>query len=193
MSDLSSNLAGMKFFSKLDLVKGYHQAPVSPEDVPKTAIITLFGLFEYLRMPFRRQNSGNTFQRLLDRVMQGLPYTFIYINDILIASPTYKQHLLDMEEVLCCLKVSRLVISPSKCEFGKLTVNFLGHVISESGCSPLLEKVSAIQDFPQPETIQQLQEFLGTCNFYRKFVPSFATIALPLTRALAGKPKKFIN
>ena len=77
MSDLSSNLAGMKFFSKLDLVKGYHQVLVSPEDVPKTAIITPFGLFEYLRMPFGFPNSGNTFQRLLDRVMQGLPYTFV--------------------------------------------------------------------------------------------------------------------
>ena len=80
MSDLSSNLAGMKFISKLDLVKGYHQVPVSPEDVPKTIIITPFGLYKYLRMPFGLRNFRNTFQHLLDRVMQGLPYTFVYID-----------------------------------------------------------------------------------------------------------------
>ena len=104
ISNLASNLAGMKFFSKLDLIKGYHQVPVSPDDVPKTVIITHFGLFEYLRMPFGLRNSWNTFQQLLDRVMQGLPYTIIYIDNILIASQTYKQHLLDIEKVLNCLQ-----------------------------------------------------------------------------------------
>ena len=85
--------------------------------------------------------------------------TFVYIDNILIASPTYEQHLLDVEEVLRPLQVSGLVISPSKWEFGKSTVYFLGHVVSESSCFPLPEKVEAIQGFPEPGTIQQLQEF----------------------------------
>ena len=181
ISDLQANLQGMKYFTKLDLLKGYHQVPIAPEDIQKTAIITPFGLWEYCKMPFGLRNSGNTFQRLLDRVLQGLPWCFVYVDDILVASATYEQHLLDVEEVLHRLQVSGLVISPEKCEFAKSKLHFLGHEVSESGCRPLPEKIEAMASFPRPASVKQLQEFLGTCNFYRRYVKGFAEVSLPLT------------
>jgi Reverse transcriptase (RNA-dependent DNA polymerase) len=86
MADLSARLAGTRVFSKLDLKKGYFQVPVHPDDICKTALITPFGTFEFLRMPFGLRNAGQTFQRLMDQIMRGLDYCFVYLDDILIAS-----------------------------------------------------------------------------------------------------------
>jgi hypothetical protein len=87
MADLAARLAGCTIFSKLDLKKGYLQVPVTTSDVPKTAIITPFGLFEFVRMPFGLKNAGMTFQRLMDTLLGGLPFAFVYWDDILVASP----------------------------------------------------------------------------------------------------------
>ena len=86
MDDLSAQLAGKKVFSKLDLRKGYYQVPVAPQDVPKTAVINPFGLFKFLRMPFGLRNAGQSFQRFMDEVLEGLDCIFVYLDDILVAS-----------------------------------------------------------------------------------------------------------
>jgi cleavage and polyadenylation specificity factor subunit 1 len=117
MADLSARLAGCRFFSKLDLKKGYFQVPVHPEDICKTAIITPFGTFEFVRMPFSLRNAGQTFQRLMDQVLRGLDYCFVYLDDILIASPTLQQHEEHLREVLGRLEQAGLVLNSSKCIF----------------------------------------------------------------------------
>ena len=86
LQDFTTHLAGKVLFSKVDLVRGYHQVPVNPEDVPKTTVITLFGLFEFLRMPFGLKNAAQTFQHLMDTILQDLDFLFVYLNDILVAS-----------------------------------------------------------------------------------------------------------
>ena len=92
IQDLSANLSGAKIFSKVDLVRGYHQIPVHPADVPKTTIITPFGLFEFLRMPFGLMNATQAFQRLMDTACQGIRFVFVYLDDILIFSQSQEEH-----------------------------------------------------------------------------------------------------
>ena len=106
MTDITSSLAGATVFSKLDLKKGYHQIPVHPADVKKTAIITPFGLFEFPRMPFGLKNAGMTFQRFMDKILAGLPFVLVYLNDILVASPHRSLHAGHLRQVLDRLKCS---------------------------------------------------------------------------------------
>ena len=93
IQDLTSRLDGAKFFSKIDLVRGYHQIPVHELDILKTAVITPFGLFEFLRMHFGLKNAGQSFQRLMNKVGQDLDFVFGFLDDFFVASSTRKEHL----------------------------------------------------------------------------------------------------
>ncbi len=183
MTDLSSRVVGCTVFSKLDLKKGYLQIPVRTEDIPKTALTTPFGLFEFLRMPFGLKNAGMTFQRFMDQVLNGLPACSAYLDDILVASTNHKQHLMDLQAVFSRLHQHGLVLNKAKCEFAKATVDFLGHKLTSDGVAPLQSNVRALMDFPQPSTVKELQGLLGLVNFYRRFISSAARVLLPLTNA----------
>jgi hypothetical protein len=187
--DLANKLHGCKFFSVVDLVKGYHQVPMDPADVPKTALITPFCLFEYLFMPFGLGNAAQTFQRLMDKLFRHLPFVFTYLDDHIIASRTLEEHLEHLRQFFTVLEKNGLTINPAKCTFAAATVEFLGHHVNEHGIRPLQRHVTAIEDFPQPRDVKQLQQFLGMINFYRRFLPSIARTLQPLTDALKGNPK----
>ncbi len=189
MEDLSARLAGCKVFSKLDLKQGYHQIPMRPADISKTAIITPFGLFEYTRMPFGLRNSGQSFQRLMDKVLQGLEGVFCYLDDILVASPSEEAHMAHLRALLQRLQQSGLVLNLQKCQFGVAHVEFLGHAVDAGGARPLDDKVAAVRSIPPPTTVKELQAFLGMINFYRRFLPSIARTLSPLTDALKGGGK----
>ena len=141
--DFVAGLKGCRIFSKVDLVKGYHQVPVREQDVPKTAISTPFGLFEFTRMPFGLKNSAQTFQRLMDSVTAQLRGVFVYIDDILVASPTAEQHKRDLTQLFQALKRFGLVLNTGKCEFGVTEIEFLSHRVSERGLQPTRDKVEA--------------------------------------------------
>jgi len=187
IADFSSRLHGSKVFTKLDLTKGYYQVPMAPGDVPKTAVITPFGLFEWLRMPFGLRNSGCTFQRLMDQIFQGLPYCFVYVDDVLISSPDLSSHLEHVQTVLDLLRLHGLSINPDKCVFAAPAVDFLGMRVSGSGCIPLTKHTEIISAFPRPTDKKGLQRFLGILNFYRRFIKAAAGLLRPLTEALKGK------
>jgi Reverse transcriptase (RNA-dependent DNA polymerase) len=190
MGDLAGRLDGCTIFTKLDLQKGYFQVPVAAADFKKTAVITPFGLFEFVRMPFGLKNAGMTFQRLMDRILFDIPvYVFVYLDDMLIASRTKEEHLIHLHEVLGRLQDNGLVLNVAKCVWGQVEVEFLGHSVSAAGVAPLPGRVVALQSFPQPTTVQQLQAFLGLFNFYRRFVPAAAAIVRLLTDALRGGRK----
>ena len=137
------------------------------QDIPKTAIATPFGLFEFTRMPFGLKNSAQTFQRLMDGVTGQLSGVFSYIDDLLVASSTEEQHEHDLKQLFSALRRFGLVLNSSKCVFGVDSIEFLGHSVSAQGIRPLVSKVEAVRRFERPRTIKSLQRFLGMANFYR--------------------------
>ena len=136
IADNTGSLAGTRVFSKLDLKKGYHQIPVHPPDVKKTAIIMPFGLFKFLRMPFGLKNAGMMFQQFIDRVLAGLPFVLVYLDDILVASPNRQSHVKHRQLVLECLRDTRLVLNRWKCQFFHSEVEFLGLCITGGSMTP---------------------------------------------------------
>jgi len=193
MADLTSRLEGCTIFSKLDLRKGYHQVPMDPESLRKTAIITPFGLFEFLRMPFGLCNAGQTFQCMMDEVMQRLDYDFCYLDNVLIASATPEEHATHLTEVLERLQDKGLVLNLEKCVLGVAEVEYLGHLVSAHGIKPLPDRVRAVQQYSRPTSMAQLQSFLGMANFYRRFIPSAAAVLKPLTDVLRGKKQSQLS
>ncbi len=126
----------------------------------------------------------------MDRVLAGLAFAFVYLDDIIIASPSMEQHQRDVEEVFQRLQAAGLVINFEKCTFAVPEVNFLGHRVSASGFAPLPSRVAAIQKYPRPTTVKQLLAFLGVFNFYMRFMPAAARILpLTLTDSMRGSPK----
>ena len=189
IADFTSQISDSSIFSKLDLQKGYYQVPVEQENIQKTAIITPFGMFEFLVMPFSLLNAGNTFQRLMDQNLGDLPYCFVYVDNILVFSRDLTSHIQHLWDVFLLCREYGLTIGLPKCQFAVEEIEFLGHPLTSSGCSPSVKHFAAISAFPQPTDKPSLQRFLGMVNFYRKFLRSAAQVLAPLTDALKGPGK----
>nr|VZI42160.1 unnamed protein product [Spirometra erinaceieuropaei] len=191
LQDFAEALCGKTVFSKIDLVRAFHQIPIAAEGIPKTAVTTRLGLFEFLRMPFDLRNALQTFQRFIDRVLRGLSFVYAYIDDILVASRYFKEHLKHLTLLFDRYQLFGVTQHPSKCVLGATSLEFLGHLIDSNGIRPLPSKVAAIREFPPPTSKRQLQRFLGMVNFYRRFLPNCADIILPLTTLLSGSKRTF--
>jgi hypothetical protein len=194
LHDYNSRLDGSTIFSAIDLVRAYHNIPVAEEDICKTAVNTPFGLFEFPRMPFGLRNAGNTFQRFMDEIFRDMPFVFVYVDDILVASESPEVHFLHLEEVFSALCRHGLRLAPQKCQFAQESVRFLGYTVSSEGTSPLPERISAFLNWAPPTTCDELRRFLCTVSFYRRTVPRFAEISAPLydvLRATGKATKRF--
>ena len=152
-----------------------------------TAVIKPFGLFEFLRMPFGLKGAAQTFQRLMDSVLRDMPFLFVYLDDILVASASADDHLTHLRQLFGRLSEHGLIVNTAKCEFGRSSITFLGHHVTPQGAVPLPAKVDAIASFPRPRTLKSLQEFLGMVNFYNRFLPHAAQLMRPLYNALRGR------
>ena len=182
-------LSGAKWFSVLDLKSGYWQVPLAEEDKCKTVFtVGPLGFWECERMPFGLTNAPATFQRLMENCMGDLHLTYclLYLDDIIIFSKTYEEHVARLEAVFKKLKDAGLKLSPSKCRFMCKEIKYLGHMVSEKGISVDPEKVACVQSWPVPKTVKQVQGFLGFTSFYRKFIRNFSKIARPLHEVTQG-------
>ena len=159
LQDFSANLQGATDGSNIDLMQAFHQIPVGPANIPKTAITIPFGLYEFTRMPFGLRNAAQTFQRFINEVLCGLPFTYSYIDDLLVAQEEYFGHLQQMLEQL---QNHGILINTIKSVFGMPELDFLGYLLEATGIRLLEERVQVIS---LPTTQRKLREFLGLINF----------------------------
>ncbi len=181
------NLCGAKWFSTLDLQAGYWQIQLAEEDKEKTAFcVGNLGFYEAERMPFGLTNAPATFQRLMEQTLADLTNTMAYLDDVIIYSSTFDEHITRLEAVFNKLQQQGLKLKPSKCHLFQKRVKYLGHVISENGIEADPEKIDAVKKWPIPKTIQDLRQTLGFFGYYRRFVKDYSKLARPLHQLLQG-------
>ena len=182
IQELMSRLAKARYFSSLDLVSGYHQVPMAKDSIEKSAFSTPFGHFEYVSMPFGLTNAPATFQRLMNRLFEDRLENdiLVYLDDIVIFSETYEDHLASLNMALERLRKAGLKCQPRKCQLFRKSLTYLGHTVSTAGIAPETRKLDVLARWPLPKTGNEMLSYLGFCNYYRALVPRFADLAVPL-------------
>lgn len=180
---LFSELSNARYFSKLDLTKGYWAIPIDEEDRDKTAFTTSLGQHRWVNLPFGLKTAGGIFNRMMRKLLLPLNRKDVhhFMDDILIATETWEEHVSAVRAVLKRLNEANLAAKPSKCYFGFEQLSYLGHEIGNGRKWPEDEKVQKIRSAKPPETKKELRAYLGTTGFYRSYIPGYADIAAPLT------------
>lgn len=194
INDLLNNIGDNKIFSSLDLRKGYWQILLDSESQKYTAFTTPDKKRYMFRvMPFGLKAASGTFMRLMSKVLEGYIGNIceVFIDDILVYSKDYSEHIHHLELVLERLALYNLTVSLEKCEFGKSKLVYLGHSIIGDTHTAQQAHVEAIKNFPEPNTRKKLLSFIGTCNWVRPYVENAAEILAPLTAILSRKPFKW--
>ncbi|CAF4129264.1 unnamed protein product, partial [Rotaria magnacalcarata] len=172
---------GYSYFSKLDLKSGFYQIPITDQDKKKTAFITPFGLYQFNVLPMGLRNSPPTFQRVMTHTLKSCrTFSLVYIDDIIVYSKSFSDHLNHVKSVLSALQASNLILNPPKCALAVQEIDYLGHTINISGIKPTQDKIAAILQIPEPRTLSQANSFIGALGWYRKFLPDFARVAAPI-------------
>ncbi len=182
IDELVDRLGKAKWITTIDLCKGYWQVPLSVQSKELTAFRTPWGLFQFSVMPFGLHGAPATFQRLMDWVLSGLgDYVAAYLDDIIIYSSSWEQHLQHLKNVLQRIQEAGLSINSSKCAIAKKETEYLGYVVGNGVIRPQIQKIETIQNCPLPHTKTQIRSFLEMAGWYRKFVPNFSTRVASLT------------
>ena len=180
--DIIDKMDGAKYWTTLDAAGAYWSMPLNEADREKTAFTVPRGKFEFNVTPYGLCNAGASYQRMMDMCLSGLPHHRIlaYMDDVVIFSRTFEQHLVELEAVFEKLSAANVTLKASKCVIASDAVDFLGYRLSQEGVKPLERLVSAIVEFKRPEKRKEVKSFLGIAGFYKNFIPNFADIARPL-------------
>lgn len=187
-----NKLSGARYLSSIDLKSAFWQIPLEESSKEKTAfVIPSRGLYNFNVMPFGLSNAAQTQQRLMETVLgyQLEPYCFVYLDDVIIATPTFEKHVEVLEEVFSRLKTANLTINLNKCEFCRPSLKYLGFLIDRQGLRTDPEKIAAMINFQRPTTVTELKRFVGIVGWYRRFIPSYSSLTSPLTSLIKGKRK----
>ena len=173
-------------WTALDLLSGYHQCVIEPESREYTAFETPMGVYHYKRVPFGLVGAPWQFTKVMAIALKGLipRVCLAYLDDVIIYDTTFEQHLESVELVLKALAKADLKVKPSKCEWCRSEINFLGHVVNAEGVATQKVTTEKITAFNRPHNVKTVKSFLGLCNYYRPFVPNFADMAKPMNRLL---------
>ena len=187
------SLGNACFFTTLDLASGYWQIAMAPEDTDKTAFTTFCGHFEFNRMPFGLTNAAPRCQQLMEFLLAGLQWhiCLCYLDDIIIYSRSFAQHLQHLRQVFERLRNAGLKLRLETCSFCLQEVTYLGHIISKDGIKPDPDKIKVVKEYPVPTSVKEVRQFLGLCSYYRKFIRNFSGIAAPLNQ-LTTKYARFV-
>ena len=176
-------VAGAKVFSKIDLIGAYHQMRIKQEDCQKTAIRTRFGSFEWRVLTFGLTNAPASFTRLLSTLLRNLngECLVMFLDDVLVYSASMEEHKKHLERLFAVLRANKLYAKKSKCVVGASEVDFVGYTVNEEGISTQKRLVKAIETWPVPTSVREIQRFMGLTNFYRKFVFGYSRILQPIS------------
>jgi len=193
VSAILDKLRDANFLTSIDLKSAFWQIPLEEGSCEKTAFtVPGRGLFEFVRMPFGLCNAAQSQQRLMDQIFRPElePNVFVYLDDIIIVTSTFENHISILYEVLNRLKDAGLTVNADKCEFCRPSLSYLGFIVDQQGLRTNPDKVEAINSFPQPKNVTEMKRFIGMASWYRRFVPNFSAIAAPLVGLTKGKQKK---
>jgi hypothetical protein len=182
MDVIINKVSGNKWLTKLDLRSGFWQIPLDEQSSYKCGVITDWGVYQMLKLPFGLRNAPAAFQRIINKVFENVPHLTCYIDDIIVHTQTFDEHIKTLELVFNRLSKYGMKLKGEKCDFMKKKVIFLGHEVSSQGYSPSLSNCEVIEKYPEPKDLKGVKRFLGMLSFFRKFIPNFANIANPLTR-----------
>ena len=175
---------GSRYWTTLDAASAYWSMPLCEEDKEKTAFSVPRGKFEFNVTPYGLTNAGASYQRMMDICLAGLPPERIlaYLDDIVIFSPTFEDHLVDLRNVFERLRAANISLKASKCVFASDEVEYLGYELSRNGIKPQRKLTEAILSYQTPENRKELKRFLGLIGFYRNFIDGFGNISHPLNK-----------
>ncbi|XP_042858103.1 uncharacterized protein LOC122244300 [Penaeus japonicus] len=187
MDDIIDDLGKARYLSKLDLLQGYYQVPLSERTKPISAFVTPTGLYEFTVLPFGMRNAPATFQRLMNYLTADLEGVRCYLDDLVDWSSSWEDHLRRLRALFSTLAEANLTVNLKKSEFGHAHVVFLGHVVGQGQLAPVSAKIEAVHQYPTPFTRKSLMRFIGLAGYYRRFCRNFAQVSAPLTDLLSTK------
>ncbi|GFU92836.1 retrovirus-related Pol polyprotein from transposon 297 [Trichonephila clavipes] len=193
IDDLITNIPHTAIMFALDLQSGYFQMAVNPSDIVKTAFVTKNGTYAFRRMPFALSGAAPNFQKAIDIILKPVIGKFVnvYMDDVIISSPSFTQHVKHLEEVFRLLHEAWLTLNKDKCKFGCEELKYLCLIINKKGIKTDETKVQAIVEMKPPRNSKEVSKFLGMSQWYAKFIKNYADICQPLYN-LKRKLKRFI-